>query len=221
MGQLPTIGEWTVEGWVQPAASNGTGLLILQADDYTGWSMELDDGQLTLWLSTNQGWQYDLHPTGLEGGQWYHVAATYGGGQVRTYVNGISSGGTSVGVLVPGPELRLGGFSGYAHFAGAMDEVRVSDVVRYTGDFEVPTGPYVVDGNTIGLWHFDEGAGQLVNDISGNSNNGTLGSNNGSDNADPTWVEGAPFATFSTLSSSLAIPATGRFQLYLPIVIKN
>jgi hypothetical protein len=71
-----------------------------------------------------------------------------------------------------------------------MDEVRISTVVRYTGDFGVPTVPLTPDANTFGLWYFDEGTGQVAADASASANNGTLGSSSDTDSADPTWVTG-------------------------------
>ena len=54
---------------------------------------------------------------------------------------GLASGGTAVGTLTQGPALILGGFPGYGYFNGSVDELRISDVVRYTADFGVPTTP--------------------------------------------------------------------------------
>jgi len=40
---------------------------------------------------------------------------------------------------------------------GVMEEVRVSDIARYTGPtYVVPMSPFACDGSTRGLWHFDE-----------------------------------------------------------------
>ena len=42
-------------------------------------------------------------------------------------------------------------------FQGYIDEVRISNVVRYVGPkWEVPKGKFEVDKHTISLWHFDE-----------------------------------------------------------------
>ena len=61
------------------------------------------------------------------------------------------------------------------HFAGEIDEVRVSDIVRYPTIFFKPSAtPFTTDSDTRGLWHFDEGAGTTAADASGNQNNGTL-----------------------------------------------
>ena len=37
-----------------------------------------------------------------------------------------------------------------------IDELRISNVVRYKGNYDVPTRTFAVDTNTIGLYHFDE-----------------------------------------------------------------
>jgi hypothetical protein len=102
-----------------------------------------------------------------------------------------NSAAASVGTtLTQGPSLRFGGLAGYAFFGGALDEARISNVVRYTANFPTPTAPFAPDANTLGLWHFDEGAGQVAADVSASGNNGTLGTTSGSDSADPVWVQG-------------------------------
>ena len=60
-----------------------------------------------------------------------------------------------------------------AMFMGLIDEVRVSDVARYTA----PTTPetrFTPDGDTNALWHFDEGTGSLTEDATGNGWDGTI-----------------------------------------------
>jgi hypothetical protein len=190
--QVPGTGPLTVEAWVRPDDNNANGLMIVGADDYDGWSLELNSGQLTLWLSTNQGWQLVQHETALQAGQWVHVAATYQNGTARAFVDGVASPAASVGTLTQGPSLSMGGFAGYPFFDGTIDEVRISNVVRYTSDFAPSGAPFSSDVNTLGLWHFDEGAGQTAADASTSANDGTLGNSNNADSADPTWVEGYP-----------------------------
>ena len=191
--QIPGTGPLTIEAWIRPAANNANGLIILDGDDNTGWSLELNGGLLTLWLSTNQGWQFNQNGAAVQAGQWYHIAATVSGGQARTFVNGVASTASNVGTLTQGPALRFGGLAGYAFFNGLLDEVRISNVARYTGNFGVPTAPFVSDASTLGLWSFDEGSGQTAADESGRSNTATLGSTPGADANDPTSGAGYPF----------------------------
>jgi hypothetical protein len=59
-------------------------------------------------------------------------------------------------------------------YSGLIDEVRVSNVVRYTGDFELSTTPFEADDDTFALYHFDEAEGGVVKDASTNGNHGNL-----------------------------------------------
>jgi hypothetical protein len=45
----------------------------------------------------------------------------------------------------------------FPSFSGWVDEVRVSNVIRYAANFTRPAGPFTADANTVGLYHFDEG----------------------------------------------------------------
>lgn len=47
-------------------------------------------------------------------------------------------------------------------YDGWLDEVRVSDVLRFTAPFAVPTAPPPVDGDTVALYRFDEGPGAAM-----------------------------------------------------------
>jgi hypothetical protein len=49
----------------------------------------------------------------------------------------------------PGP------YQDYETFGGWFDELRISNIVRYTSNFTPPTQAFVPDRNTIALYHFD------------------------------------------------------------------
>jgi hypothetical protein len=51
-------------------------------------------------------------------------------------------------------------------FSGWIDEVRISDIVRYSGVFTPPSEPFIADENTVALYHFDEGVGNMIGDSS-------------------------------------------------------
>jgi hypothetical protein len=55
----------------------------------------------------------------------------------------------------------------YPGFAGFVDELRLSTVLRYSAPFTRPTAPFTPDANTAALYHFDDGAGVLVRDARG------------------------------------------------------
>lgn len=51
-------------------------------------------------------------------------------------------------------------------FKGWIDELRISNSLRYFGNFSRPRTPFVADAKTVALYHFDEGTGALAFDSS-------------------------------------------------------
>ena len=50
-----------------------------------------------------------------------------------------------------------------------MDEVRFSNIIRYSNNFHRPIDPFTTDSSTVSLFHFDEGYGDTLYDSSGAS----------------------------------------------------
>jgi hypothetical protein len=61
----------------------------------------------------------------------------------------------------------------HAYFNGNIDEFRFSNSARYTTSFS-PADRFESDDQTVVLYHFDEGTGDIVRDTSGNGHNGKL-----------------------------------------------
>jgi hypothetical protein len=150
------------------------------------WSLALPaPGYVTLFAN----------PTDLSIG-WHHAAAVFdnqpGGGNdtAAVYLDGSRIGlGTGLnfnpGIGNSASPLYIGAYAGVNPFHGWIDEVRLSDVVRYSGtSYSVPTAPFVSDANTRALWHFDEPAGSTsFGDSSANGN--TLTGFNGAQTGNP------------------------------------
>ncbi len=58
-------------------------------------------------------------------------------------------------------------------FVGMIDEVRISTSARYTEDF-TPQDRFEADDDTLALYHFDEGSGDVLTDSSGNGHHGKI-----------------------------------------------
>lgn len=108
-------------------------------------------------------------------------------------------GGTSPCVqdpfLVVGAEKHGLDSSLYPSFRGWIDELRVSNNLRYTADFSPPTAAFGIDANTIALLRFDENSGAAAYDTSGGPaapSNGLLSI--GGSPAGPEWSYDVPFA---------------------------
>lgn len=61
----------------------------------------------------------------------------------------------------------------FESFAGILDEVRISKGVRYANSF-TPRRPFTSDNDTLALYHFDEGEGDVLHDSSGNNHHGKI-----------------------------------------------
>jgi len=125
------------------------------------------------------------------------VAATFDGGTVNLYLNGVVDR-TATGVRTPyvGTEPvafgREGNFPG-GYLNGILDEVRIWKVAR-TGT-EIAASMSRLKGKSSGLvgwWRFNEGEGDVAKDATKNRNHGRLGSDVGTDPFDPSWVTNVP-----------------------------
>ena len=71
--------------------------------------------------------------------------------------------------------------------------------------------PTIVQDGLVAEWRFDEGAGQVLGDHTGNGHHGQLGSTTGADAADPSWTaqglsfDGGDFVSIPTLPAIYGI----------------
>lgn len=200
----------TLEAWVRPGAQqDGANLFswlgprwisIYQAGGRWGVGMRASDGTGQLRASIGA---YQL-------GEWTHVAGVYKGDQLQLFINGRPVGTnagqmpllpTVGGLFIGGaPVDRLGHSPDQERwFVGDIREVRVSqhdDLPRYTQRFAPPES-LEVDADTVALYRFVEGTGNLIHDASGNGHHGTIAG-----------------ATWRNLSSGAAVsaPFSGLFN---------
>ncbi len=113
-------------------------------------------------------------------GSTVHLAAVSDGKQIRLYINGKGQAHTeSVTSTVHIPArfrlgVRAGGVDDMTnHFHGIIDEVRISNIARYDKDF-TPAKRFEADKNTLALYHFDSGSGDVLKDSSGNGHHGKI-----------------------------------------------
>ncbi len=152
--------EGTVEMWVRSAR---------QPTDLHNRAL-LRCGELHLYRRLNLGTYIYIgpgHQTGLvlPPGRWAHLAATWrpsrtdeGKTEVAIYIDGVrvetsynrhiepEDGWAGEELLIPADNAGL-----------YVDELRVSDVARYDGNFDRPDAPFAPDDNTLVLSHFDDG----------------------------------------------------------------
>ena len=117
-------------------------------------------------------------------GNWHHIAGTLDGSNIGLWFDGVlaASGSTSTDWSGNTKDLHLGGDPASEGLNGTIDEVRISNTARYTSNFS-PATSFTSDGNTVALWHLNDGSGTSAADSSGNGHTGTL-----EGSPTPTWV---------------------------------
>ncbi len=97
--------------------------------------------------------------------------------------------------LVIGAEKHDTNRTTFPSYSGWLDELRLSNSLRYAADFTIPTGPFTTDANTKALYHFNEGFGNVLNDASGYSGSpGQVGDRNyGGATNGPEWTSDSPW----------------------------
>jgi len=165
-------------------------------------------------------------------GRWHHVAVQRrrADGQLGLYVDGVPErlaagpggdisypddgvpgnfcGGpctNSDPYLVLGAEKHDAGPQ-FPSFAGWLDEMRISNTLRYPpfSSFHRPSGPFVPDAQTVALYHFDEGSGDVIADSSGAAGGPSNGVRRfGGSPAGPEWVVSDAPLVISTPQSGL------------------
>jgi hypothetical protein len=126
-------------------------------------------------------------------GEWHHFAGVHdiSAGTGVLYLDGVALTNNiqnDVNMIAPdaGTTLTILGSLGGEGVLGVMDEVRISNVTRYTANFTPPTARFVADVNTLALYHFQENTGTTTVDDSENENTLDFGPGG----AAPSWATG-------------------------------
>jgi hypothetical protein len=98
-------------------------------------------------------------------GGWHYLAGVFDktAEMASLYIDGnrVASQSASTLVAIASDSSTVGNPFAYSAARGA-DEVRISDIARYSTDFRPPTIPFACDEHTRALWHFDEVVGSTV-----------------------------------------------------------
>ena len=174
---IPDDSDFTVE-MVFNACGQDLGKLFDQLGSTAGYGVHLHfftPTQLEVRMRALGGTTHVENITLTEDvtGAWHHLALThhttdsintvyFDGVEVASFVSGFTS--LSAYTVIGNNDHNDG-----ASFHGRIDDVRISDVVRYTGFFGVETLAIEADANTVALWNFEDGQNSItMADLSGN-----------------------------------------------------
>jgi hypothetical protein len=218
------------DGWI-------TGRTIIDRDVYGGgdhgdYGIALASGRICFGVAQGSSGRTIYGSTNVANGQWRHIAVTRrtSDGQMQIFVDGQpdASGtgptgdisyrnGRSTSYPNSDPYLVFGAEkhdigSAYPSYSGLLDDIRISNVVRYTVAFTRPATPHAVDGSTVALYRFDEGSGTTITDAAGGGSPGER--RFGGSPAGPVYVTDTPFggsppATPTPTRTATPTPSTG------------
>ena len=96
-------------------------------------------------------------------GTWYHLALVSNGSTIKHFANGVQNYSGSASQTSNRRAFNFGHKSASAVSTLYFDEVRVSNIARYTSAFTPPSAAFTNDANTLALFHLN---GSNSDDIS-------------------------------------------------------
>ncbi|MCT4580989.1 MAG: T9SS type A sorting domain-containing protein [Flavobacteriales bacterium] len=202
-------GDFTVEFWVYSCEQMGYKLIDAGGSTAgSGFEMNYSHNGGGLSAQVRGG-----HPTGgsvsyssTPTTAWRHVAVVNNStaATLSLYINGVLVDTSPVTGYNPSSRFFIGRMdyttSGYLKVN--IDEMRISDVVRYSTNFTPPTTEFSVDANTKALYHFNEAAGQ-INFLDATTNNYDLLGHDGATTISASLGTSATVPTISAMATSL------------------
>lgn len=175
LGDFGNQQVFTIAMWIKPGATQNRYADILDCNhggEYN-WTIQRESN------GPEWGWGYTGNTFLLTPNEWQHLAVTADNGLLRIYVNGNLVSEVTRPLFnydyIPEQILYLGSmvYLSSRCFNGLIDDVHISTVVRYNGNFN----PYLIvppDSNTYGYWTFNEESGSVCYDISDAHNNAQI-----------------------------------------------
>ena len=162
-------GTWTIDWWEYPLA--GTHLYFSRdsggSSTYTAWGFI--NANSVYMSSSGSSWAISGLSLGTATGyKWTHYALVRDVEKVYTFRNGTKIAevalASSVVLLagINGPRFGIDR-TGYSSYNGCFDELRISNVARWTTDFTPPSAPYAPASKIEGFIFCDDGRLNFAN----------------------------------------------------------
>ena len=183
-------GQWTIECFINfndalESGHPGYGIFGQYASSTSRWSMYQSRSGLSFY-SNNSGTEIGDIDTSIDliAHTWHHIALQRESDTTFSwYIDGVFLGthtdGDNIADVSSIFHIGWNGDSGYNSFDGYMDEIRVSNIARYSGStYTVPTEEFTSDANTMLLIHSNGAMGNTT--FTDSSSNAATISVNGS-----------------------------------------
>ncbi len=162
---LNNAAKYTFEAWIRPRSQGGGGRGRILDQENSSLTFYLsDEGRVGFRPNRETGWQLS-DAKAIRFWKWQHVAVTYDSRLLRFFVDGrlVTAFPVNAALAITRKPVYIGNGVGDADslrgFDGWLDDIRVSDICRWTKDFTPPSrGEYVPPvSSTVLYLPFDEG----------------------------------------------------------------
>ncbi len=190
IANIPSLPQYTVEAYVSAQDVNAIyQVWFVAANEESpvfNIAMGASEGEWQLQLAEEANKKHIGHPR-RSGNGFTHVAYSWDGKVPRLFIDGVQVERIDAGTLAGdvwsiykkyveftrlGAAIAADGAPKHP-FSGQIDELRISKVARYTSNFK-PALRHEPDADTLALYHFDEGQGDVLKDSSGNNHHGKI-----------------------------------------------
>lgn len=167
---LNGVSSYTFEAWVRPRSQGGGGRGRILDQEGSSLTFYLsDEGRVGFRPNRDSGWQLS-EANSIQFWKWQHVAVSSDGKFLRFFVDGKlrTAIPTYTTLNITRKPVRIGTGIGEDNttrgFDGWIDDIRISDICRWTSDFIPPQrGQYTApNANTVLYLPFDDGLAQSV-----------------------------------------------------------
>lgn len=178
----------TVEAWCYLTAYSFLPTAVGNYGSGMQFLLRVDGNRPAFWVDNGGGFRVVNGATTVPLNTWTHLAGVWNGSVLTVYINGVLDG--TAGVVggafnATTNPVRIGASLTSESWHGKLDDVRIWSIARPVTDISTYMNA-CVSGTTPGLvalYHFEEGAGTSVADLTGHGYNGTLVSS-------PVWTTG-------------------------------
>lgn len=181
--QLSGSPPLTLEGWLTPSEKSTSNAILFYGGKLD--SLTIQVGGIRRWEFGGRQASTDrrVEVFGPRIKNWEtrtHVAGQWDGKSLQLFIDGKPvKRNDNTGSFTPQGILEIGGHDG-SRFKGKIDEIRISNTLRYNTEF-TPPDVFTNDQHTLALYHFNEGSGDILKDSSGNGHDGKI--------VDAKWVK--------------------------------
>lgn len=129
----------TVSMWVRKEAVQSGWIALLQHSDQS-YNLQFESGNTPAFTIYDGGWNTANSGINVNTNQWYHIAGTFDGSDIRIYVDGVQEGTATANYIADASGFDIGIGENLdatgRHFNGTIDEVRVYDRALSASEIE-------------------------------------------------------------------------------------